>query len=136
MRMIRYAVQTQETNKNHMFLWVDNCFLKAQEMYYCECQNYNIVHRVKWEHLSTSYLRCVQNDCMVPRIRNKSIPASFFSCNHGKVCFQEKQKTLIFWRHLFPLLRSLSLWLFTHLEGNTADRVSPVLLVLWCVWAV
>lgn len=57
-----------------------------------------------------------------------------------KSCFQEEQKTLIFWQHhlfLFPLLRSLPLWLFTHLEGTTGGCISPALLILWCVvWAV
>lgn len=52
--------------------------------------------------------------------------------------FSRGTEDVNFWQHhlfLFPLQRSLPFWLFTHLEGTTGDRVSPVLLIL-CVWAV
>lgn len=52
--------------------------------------------------------------------------------------FSRGTEDVNFWQHhlfLFPLQRSLPFWLFTHLEGTTGDRVSPVLLSL-CVWAV
>jgi len=46
--------------------------------------------------------------------------------------FSRGTEDVNFWQHhlfLFPLLRSLPFWLFTHLEGTTGDRVSPALLI-------